>query len=86
MECTLYASTAPCPMCAYAIWESGIIRIVYGVICETFAKMIPGDAPYISCEEIYRMLKTSAEITGGVLDDEGIRVYRYWPKKAGLRR
>ena len=29
--CTLYASTEPCPMCAGAIFWSGIGRVVYGV-------------------------------------------------------
>ncbi|HIH87681.1 TPA: nucleoside deaminase [Candidatus Bathyarchaeota archaeon] len=80
-ECTLYASTAPCPMCVYAIWESGITRVVYGVIYEKFAKLITKDAPYIKIEDIYRLLKTPAQITGGVLEEEGTRVYRHWPKK-----
>ena len=80
-ECTLYASTAPCPMCAYAIWEAGITRIVYGVTYETFAKLITNGAPYIPIEEIYRLLKTPSQITGGVLEEEGTRAYRHWPKK-----
>jgi tRNA(Arg) A34 adenosine deaminase TadA len=80
-ECTLYASTAPCPMCAYSVWEAGIRRIVYGITYETFAKLITGGAPYIPCEEVYRRLGTPAEITGGVLEEEGVRVYNHWPKK-----
>jgi tRNA(Arg) A34 adenosine deaminase TadA len=79
-ECTLYASTAPCPMCGYAIWESGITRIVYGVTYKTFAKLLTKRGSYISVEEIYRLLKTPAEITGGVLEEEGTRAYRHWPK------
>ena len=77
-ECTLYASTAPCLMCTYAIWEAGITRIVYGVTYETFAKLITHGAPYVPCEEVYNRLGTPAEITGGVLEDEGTRVYVYW--------
>ncbi len=65
-ECTLYSSTAPCPMCTYAIWEAGIRKIVYGVTYETFAKLVTGGAPYITCEEIYKRLGTPVEITGGV--------------------
>lgn len=79
-ECTLYASTAPCPMCAYAIWEAGIKRIFYGVTYETFARLVTKGAPYIPVEEIYKQLKTPAEIIGGVLEEEGTRVYRNWPK------
>lgn len=80
-ECTLYASTAPCPMCSYAIWEAGIRRIVYGVAYETFARLLTKGAPFITIEEIYKQLKTQAEITGGVLEEEGTIVYRHWPKK-----
>jgi tRNA(Arg) A34 adenosine deaminase TadA len=79
-ESTIYASTAPCAMCTYAIWEAGIRRIVYGVTYQTFAKLITGGSPYIPCEEIYKRLDTPAEITGGVLEEEGIRVYRHWPR------
>jgi len=80
-ECTLYASTAPCPMCAYAIWEAGIKRIVYSVTYQTFARLVTKGAPYLTIEEMYRNLKTSAEILGGVLEEEGTRAYRHWPRK-----
>ena len=81
-ESTLYASTAPCPMCAYAIWEAGITRIVYGVTYNTFAKLVTEGAPYIQIEDIYRLLKTPAEITGNVLEEEGVKGYAHWPKRA----
>jgi tRNA(Arg) A34 adenosine deaminase TadA len=79
-ECTLYASTAPCPMCAYAIWESGITRVVYGVTYEKFAETIAHNSPYIKIEDIYSLLKTPAQITGGFLEEEGTRAYGHWPK------
>ena len=79
-ECTLYTSTAPCPMCAYAIWEVGITKIVYGVTYETFARLVTRGAPFIPCEEIYKRLNTHAEIVGGVLEEEGVRVYSHWQK------
>jgi tRNA(Arg) A34 adenosine deaminase TadA len=79
-ESTLYASTAPCPMCTYAMWEAGIRRIVYGVTYETFAKLITKGAPYIPCEEVYKRLGTPAEITSGVLEEEGVKVYIQLPR------
>lgn len=79
-ECTLYASTAPCLMCTAAMWEAGITRIVYGVTYETFARLVTGGAPHIPCEEVYTRLGTPAEITGGVLEEEGVSVYIHWPK------
>jgi tRNA(Arg) A34 adenosine deaminase TadA len=80
-ECTLYASTAPCPMCAYAIWESGITRIVYGVTYQKFAETITHNSPYIKIEDIYSLLKTPATIKGGVLEEEGVKTYKNWPRK-----
>ncbi len=80
-ECTLYASTAPCPMCAYAIWEAGITRVIYGVTYEKFAETITHNAPYIKIEDIYRLLKTPATIKGGVLEEEGVKTYKNWLKK-----
>ena len=68
-------------MCTYSIWEAGITHIVYGVTYETFAKLITKDVPFISCEKIYRLLKTPAVITGGILEEEGVRVYNHWPKQ-----
>ncbi len=80
-ECTLYASTAPCPMCAYAIWESGITNIVYGVTYEKFAEAVTRGAPFIKIEEVFRLLRTRAAIFGGILEEEGVKIYRHWPKK-----
>jgi len=80
-ECTLYASTAPCPMCSYAIWEAGITRIIYGVTYQKFAETITHNAPYIKIDDIYSLLKTPATIKGGVLEEEGVKVYKNWPKK-----
>ena len=77
---TLYASTAPCLMCTAAMWSAGIRRIVYSVTYEAFAKKIPGKNRYIKCSDVYRQLGTEAEITEGVLEEEGLLVYNYWPK------
>jgi hypothetical protein len=43
--------------------------------------LITKGSPYIPIEEIYELLKTPAEITGGVLEEEGARAYMHWPKK-----
>jgi len=79
-ESTLYASTAPCIMCAYAIKYAGITRVVYGVRYETFAKLMPEPYQYISVEEVYRLHDTPLEATGGVLEGECLDSYKFWPK------
>ena len=77
---TLFASTSPCPMCSYAIWSVGVKRIIYGVSYETFANLITFKPKYITCEQIFQQLGSESEIVGGVLEEEGVRVYEHWTK------
>ncbi|MBN2336884.1 nucleoside deaminase [Candidatus Bathyarchaeota archaeon] len=77
-ESTLYASTAPCLMCGAAIYASGIRRVVYGVTYERFASLIPGGYRYVPIEKVYELHGADAEVIGGVLEDEGVRVYDGW--------
>jgi tRNA(Arg) A34 adenosine deaminase TadA len=78
-QSTLYTSTAPCLMCTALIWESGISSLVYSVLYEAFAKLIPEEYKYISCDEIYQRLGTTLDLQGPILEDEGLQVFRYWP-------
>lgn len=63
--CTLYVTLEPCPMCAGAILNSRVSRIVYGSPdsrfggCGTTIDVITGNA-----------LKRAVEVTGGILADE----------------
>lgn len=63
--CTLYVTLEPCPMCAGAILNSRVSRIVFGSPdsrfggCGTTIDVITGNA-----------LKRAVEVTGGVLADE----------------
>ena len=63
--CTLYVTLEPCPMCAGAILNSRVSRVVYGSPdtrfggCGTTVDVITGNA-----------LKREVEVVGGVLADE----------------
>ena len=63
--CTLYVTLEPCPMCAGAILNSRVSRIVYGSPdsrfggCGTTIDVITGNA-----------LKRDVQVTGGILADE----------------
>jgi tRNA(Arg) A34 adenosine deaminase TadA len=81
-ESTLYASTAPCIMCAAAIKDVGITRVVYGVKYETFAEQVPGPYRYVSIEDIYKLLGKPLEAFDGVLEEECLDSYEHWPKKS----
>ncbi len=61
-QCTLYVTLEPCPMCAGAILQSRIPRIVYGA----------ADPKSGAVDSLFRLLDDSrlnhrAEVTGGVL-------------------
>lgn len=63
--CTLYATLEPCPMCAGAIVQSRIARVVYGAV----------DPKAGACDSLYRLvadprLNHRARITRGVLAAE----------------
>jgi tRNA(adenine34) deaminase len=64
-DCTLYVTLEPCPMCAGAIVQSRLARLVYGA----------DDPKAGACTSLYRLvsdprLNHRAEITSGVLARE----------------
>ena len=63
--CTLYVTLEPCPMCAGAIVQSRIARVVYGAT----------DPKAGACDTLYQIvtdprLNHRAVVTGGVLQEE----------------
>jgi len=78
---TLYSSTAPCLMCASAIWRTGIRKVVYGVTYETFSNFVPEEFKYVSIEDAFRLLDTPLNAIGGVLEEECLKVYEHWPER-----
>ncbi len=63
--CTLYVTLEPCPMCAGALVQSRIARVVYGA----------RDPKAGAVDSLFRLLDDSrlnhrAEVTGGVLADQ----------------
>jgi tRNA(adenine34) deaminase len=64
-NCTLYVTLEPCPMCAGAIIQGRVARVVYGVT----------DPKAGACDTLYRLLSDPrlnhrAEVEGGLLADE----------------
>jgi ribonuclease HI len=81
---TLYASGEPCPMCAAAMYWCNIRRLVY---CVSEPAMRALRAPYeraagiaMRCEEIFARCDRRIEVTGPLLEEEGLEVHRrFWP-------
>ena len=80
--CTLYASTEPCPMCAGAIFWSGIGRVVYGVSEVGLYKLVGVDSSEVlqlSCQEVLSHGARSVEVIGPLLEEEGLKVHEgFW--------
>jgi tRNA(Arg) A34 adenosine deaminase TadA len=83
-ECTLYASTEPCPMCAGAIYWGGIGRVVFGLGQAALYELIRlesgVDAAFLlSCAEVLARGARLTEVLGPALEDEAIVVHRgFW--------
>ncbi len=78
---TLYTSTEPCPMCAGAIFWSGIGRVVYALGQEGLYALT-GDSPEslkLPCREVFARGGRPVEVLGPLLEDEAARVHEgFW--------
>lgn len=74
---TLYASGEPCPMCAGAIYWSGIGRVVYA-LSQASMRALGGpdaDALALSCRDVLAHGTRKVEVLGPLLEDEARRVF-----------
>jgi tRNA(adenine34) deaminase len=80
--CTLYVTLEPCPMCAGAIVQARIPRVVYGAL----------DPKAGAVRSLYRLLEDSrlnhrAEVVEGVLGEEcGKLLTEFFQGKRGVRK
>jgi len=78
-ECTLYASTEPCVMCAGAIYWSGVGRVVFGASSLKLEELSgPGgfDIPVKQLYEMGRAGTRKLEVVGPLLEEEAMKVHR----------
>jgi tRNA(adenine34) deaminase len=71
LDTTLYATLEPCPMCAGAIVQARIPRLVYGAADE---KAGAAGTLYNVCQD--DRLNHTLEVTSGVLADEAVELLR----------
>jgi len=81
-QCTVYASTEPCPMCSAAIFWSGIGRIVFALSKEVYHSVAqtsnPAHIMNMKAEEILNSGGRRVEITGPLLEEEAKLLYADW--------
>ena len=79
-ESIMYTSTAPCMLCCASIWYRDIKRVVFGVSHTTFTKLTGYEDKSIHCDKFYQETGKPLEWIGPVLEEEGVRIYCYWPQ------
>ena len=74
-QCTLYASTEPCPMCSGAIYWSGIPTIVFGCSAKRLNDYVnDGNRMNLTCAELMRHgSRPEISVIGPVLEDEAFQ-------------
>ncbi|MES3162450.1 MAG: nucleoside deaminase [Halorubrum sp.] len=73
-NCTMYASTEPCPMCSTAIHYAGIDRIVFGVSGATLDELT-GSVVTIPASEVIRRAGGDTSVEGPVATEAAMAVH-----------
>ena len=81
-QCTVYASTEPCPMCAAAIFWSGIGRVVFALSKEGYHHLAqttnPAHLMNMKAEDVLHSGGRQVEIIGPLLEEEAKLLYEDW--------
>lgn len=86
--CTLYASTEPCPMCAAAMFWTGIRRIVYALPASTLYALTASGSPRftLTCRDLLAHTNHPTEIHGPNLEAEALEPHlNFWTPGADPR-
>jgi len=84
-RCTLYTSTEPCAMCAGAIYEVGIGRVVYALSAKVLIHIV-GSGPEIPtldlpCREVFVRGQRPTLVIGPLIEEEAAQVHQgFWTK------
>jgi tRNA(adenine34) deaminase len=76
--CTLYASAEPCPMCAGAIFWSGVGRVVFGLSNDRLRQLIGhrSEQLFEHCADVLARGTHSVEVVGPLFEDEAAEAFR----------
>jgi len=72
-ECTLYASTEPCAMCAGALYWAGVRRVVFGCPVGRQVRILGGGLA-LECRSVFATADEPVEVIGPLMEDEAAAV------------
>jgi tRNA(Arg) A34 adenosine deaminase TadA len=77
----IYTSAEPCPMCAGAIFWSGIGRVVFGLSSEHVYAFSQSNAEHLfeHCADVLARGTHPVEVIGPMIEDEAEKVFRKQP-------
>jgi tRNA(Arg) A34 adenosine deaminase TadA len=79
-NCSIYTSDEPCPMCASAIYWSGIGKLAYGLSKKEYYNIVGRDNPdwdfEIPVRDVFKSGGRSVEVLGPLLEDEVAELHR----------
>lgn len=74
----LYSSTEPCPMCAGAIYWSGVSEVVFGCSVERLAKITQGGL-VLPSKDIFKAGERPIKVTGPLFEKQAAQVHKgFW--------
>ena len=79
-SCSIYTSDEPCPMCASAIYWSGIGKIGYGLSKKEYYNIVGRDDPNwdfeIPVRDVLKSGGRSVEVLGPLLENEAAELHK----------
>ncbi len=79
--CTLYTSTEPCPMCAGAIYCTGIGRVVFALSQTGLLSYVANPTLDLPCREVFARGQREIAVAGPFLEDEAGTVHEgFWTR------
>lgn len=83
-RCTLFVNAEPCPMCAGAIFWSGVGRVVFGLSSERHYALTNEDPDRLleHCAEVLARGTHHVEVYGPMIEEEAEQVFRKTIKSA----
>lgn len=77
-HCTLYVNAEPCPMCAGAIFWSGVGRVVFGLGSSRLQELVGERSEQLRehCAELLARGTHPVEVIGPLIEDEAAQVFR----------